>query len=133
MKGDFYMKSIFSENAPAPIGPYSQAIEANGFIYTSGQIALGPSSGEIVSEKLEEQVHQVIKNLQAVLLAAGADLNNVVKTTIFLASMNDFAKVNEIYASYFNESKPARSTVEVSRLPKNVLVEIDCIAVKENA
>ena len=124
------MKSIISEYAPAPIGPYSQAIEVNGFIYTSGQIALDPVSGDIVSEKLEEQVHQVIKNLQAVLQAAGADLNNVVKTTIFLASMGDFAKVNDIYASYFNQSKPARSTVEVSCLPKNVLVEIDCIAVK---
>ncbi len=124
------MKSIISENAPAPIGPYSQAIEVNGFIYTSGQIALHPKSGEIVSGKLEEQVHQVIKNLQAVLKAADTDLNKVIKTTIYLANMSDFVKVNEIYGSYFSESKPARSTVEVSCLPKNVLIEIDCIAVK---
>ncbi len=124
------MKSIISENAPAPIGPYSQAIEVNGFIYTSGQIALHPKSGEIVSGKLEEQVHQVIKNLQAVLKAADTDLNKVIKTTIFLANMSDFVKVNEIYGSYFSESKPARSTVEVSCLPKNVLIEIDCVAVK---
>jgi len=130
MKGMFNMKSIISENAPAPIGPYSQAIEVNGFIYTSGQIALDPVSMEIVSEKLEDQVHQVINNLKSVLNAADTDLSKVVKTTIFLASMNDFVKVNEIYASYFNESKPARSTVEVSCLPKNVLIEIDCIAVK---
>jgi 2-iminobutanoate/2-iminopropanoate deaminase len=124
------MKSIISENAPAPIGPYSQAMEVNGFIYTSGQIALDPKSGEIVSEAVDAQVHQVIKNLQAVLNAAGSGLDKVVKTTIFLANMADFRKVNEVYASYFNESKPARSTVEVSCLPKNVLVEIDCIAVK---
>ncbi len=124
------MKSIISENAPAPIGPYSQAIEVNGFIYTSGQIALHPKSGEIVSGKLEEQVHQVIRNLQAVLKAADTDLNKVIKTTIFLANMSDFVKVNEIYGSYFSESKPARSTVEVSCLPKNVLIEIDCVAVK---
>ncbi len=124
------MKSIISENAPAPIGPYSQAIEVNGFIYTSGQIALHPKSSEIVSGKLEEQVHQVIKNLQAVLKAADTDLNKVIKTTIYLANMSDFVKVNEIYGSYFSESKPARSTVEVSCLPKNVLIEIDCIAVK---
>ncbi len=124
------MKSIISENAPAPIGPYSQAMEVNGFIYTSGQIALDPKSGEIVSEAVDAQVHQVIKNLQAVLSAGGSGLDKVVKTTIFLANMADFRKVNEVYASYFNESKPARSTVEVSCLPKNVLVEIDCIAVK---
>ncbi|KAA3617176.1 MAG: RidA family protein [Calditrichaeota bacterium] len=123
------MQSINSKNAPAPIGPYSQAIEVNGFIYTSGQIALSAKSGEIVSDNLEDQVHQVIKNLQSVLQAGGSDLNKVVKTTIFLANMNDFVKVNEIYSTYFNESKPARSTVEVSCLPKNVLVEIDCVAV----
>lgn len=127
------MKKIISENAPAPIGPYSQAIEINGFIYTSGQIALDAKSGQIVSDDLDQQVHQVIQNLEAVLKAADSDLNNVIKTTIFLASMDDFVKVNEIYGSYFNESKPARSTVEVSCLPKNVLVEIDCIAIKKNA
>jgi 2-iminobutanoate/2-iminopropanoate deaminase len=124
------MKYINSNNAPAPIGPYSQAIEANGFIFTSGQIALDPKTGNIVSGELEAQVHQVIKNLQAVLKEAGSGLSKVVKTTIFLANMNDFSKVNEIYGSYFDSSKPARSTVEVSVLPKNVLIEIDCIAVE---
>jgi len=124
------MKYIHSDNAPAPIGPYSQAIDVNGFIFTSGQIALDPQTGNIVSEEIEAQVHQVIKNLQAVLIEAGSGLSKVVKTTIFLANMNDFAKVNEIYGSYFASTKPARSTVEVSVLPKNVLVEIDCIAVK---
>lgn len=124
------MKSVISKNAPAPIGPYSQAIEANGFLYLSGQIALDAEKGIIVSQELDEQVHQVIKNLKAVLEAAGSALNKVVKTTIFLADMNDFQKVNEIYSQYFGESKPARSTVEVSRLPKDARVEIDCIALK---
>lgn len=122
------MKIIYSEKAPEPIGPYSQAVEMNGFIFSSGQIAIDPSNGEIVSEKLEDQTRQVIKNLQSVLISAGSDLNKVVKTTIFITDMNNFAMINNIYAEFFGKSKPARSTVEVSRLPKNVLIEIDCIA-----
>jgi len=124
------MEKIYTGNAPEPIGPYSQAVEVNGLVYTSGQIAINPETGEIVSEKLENQVHQVIKNINEVLKAAETNLKQVVKTTIFLKNMNDFAEVNKIYASYFGESKPARSTVEVSRLPKDVLIEIECIAVK---
>jgi 2-iminobutanoate/2-iminopropanoate deaminase len=122
-----YLKT---DRAPEPIGPYSQATESNGFIFTSGQIAIDPSSGEIISGKIEEQTRQVIKNLQEVLLAGNSSLEKVVKTTIFLNDMNNFAKVNEIYSEYFATSKPARSTVEVSCLPKNVLIEIDCIATK---
>ena len=124
------IEKIYTGNAPEPIGPYSQAVEVNGLVYTSGQIAINPETGEIVSEKLENQVHQVIKNINEVLKAAETNLKQVVKTTIFLKNMNDFAEVNKIYASYFGESKPARSTVEVSRLPKDVLIEIECIAVK---
>ena len=124
------IKKIISQNAPAPIGPYSQATEANGFLFLSGQIGINPATGGIISEKVEEQVHQVIKNLEAVLTEAGSKLSKVVKTTVFLADMNDFKTVNEIYAEYFGDFKPARATVEVSRLPKDVLVEIECIAVK---
>lgn len=124
------MKIIYSDNAPDPIGPYSQAVEINGFIFSSGQIAIDPSNGEIISDKLEDQVHQVIKNLQSVLKAAGSDLSKVVKTTIFITNMNDFSAINKIYNDYFGQTKPARSTVEVSALPKNVLIEIDCIAIK---
>ena len=124
------MKIIYSDNAPDPIGPYSQAVEINGFIFSSGQIAIDPSNGEIISDKLEDQVHQVIKNLQSVLKAAGSDLSKVVKTTIYITNMNDFSAINKIYNDYFGQTKPARSTVEVSALPKNVLIEIDCIAIK---
>lgn len=124
------MKIIYTENAPDPIGPYSQAVESNGLIFSSGQIALDASTGEMVSKDLEKQVHQVISNLKSVLVAAGSDLNKVVKTTIFLADMNSFAVANKIYGAYFGQSKPARSTVEVSCLPKNALIEIDCIATK---
>ena len=124
------MNYLKTDRAPEPIGPYSQATEMNGFIFTSGQIAIDPSSGEIISSKIEDQTRQVIKNLQEVLLAGNSSLAKVVKTTIFLSDMNNFAKVNDIYREYFGSSKPARSTVEVSRLPKNVLIEIDCIATK---
>lgn len=123
-------KIIYSKNAPEPIGPYSQAIEANGFIFCSGQIAIVPETGNLLDGTVEEQAVQVFKNMQAVLSAAQSDLDKIVKTTIFLKDMADFAKVNEIYAEYFSKSLPARSTVEVSRLPKDVLVEVDCIAVK---
>ncbi|MFT7878859.1 MAG: RidA family protein [Sulfurimonas sp.] len=121
------MKEIATKEAPQAIGPYSQAIETNGFIFTSGQIALTPE-GELVNGDVVKQAHQVMKNLYYVLEAAGAHFNDVVKTTIYLANMNDFEKVNEVYAHYFGLHKPARSTVAVKTLPKNVLVEIDCIA-----
>ena len=121
------MKFISTKEAPQAIGPYSQAVEANGFIYTSGQIAL-TAEGVMAGNDVENQTHQVMKNLFYVLEAAGAHFNDVLKTTIFLADMNDFEKVNAIYAHYFGDHKPVRSTVAVKTLPKNALVEIDCIA-----
>ena len=124
------MNYLKSNNAPEPIGPYSQAVEINGFIFTSGQIAINPQTGDIISHDIEEQTRQVIKNMQAVLQAGNSSLDKIVKTTIFLSDMNNFAQVNRIYGEYFNESKPARSTIEVSRLPKNALIEIECIASK---
>jgi len=123
------MKVVSTKNAPQAIGPYSQAIVTNGMIYTSGQVALLPD-GSLVDGDVVEQTHQVLKNLTAVLGEVGAGLDSVVKTTIFLADMGDFLKVNEVYAEYFGEHKPARSTVAVKTLPLNVSVEIDCIAVK---
>ncbi len=121
------MKYISTEEAPAAIGPYSQAIEANGFIYTSGQISLMPD-GTMETRGVEHQTHQVMKNLFYVLEAAGAHFNDVIKTTIYLADMNDFDVVNKVYAHYFGTHKPARSTIAVKTLPKNALVEIECIA-----
>ena len=121
------MKFIATHEAPQAIGPYSQAVKVNGFIYTSGQIALTPE-GVMAADDVENQTHQVMKNLFYVLEAAGAHFNDVIKTTIFLADMNDFEKVNAIYAHYFGSHKPVRSTVAVKTLPKNALVEIDCIA-----
>lgn len=122
---------IRTEQAPAPVGPYNQAIQAGNLLFLSGQVALDPQSGQIVGPgDVVQQTEQVISNLKAVLAAAGATLENVVKTTIFLTDMNDFATVNGIYARHFGEEKaPARSCVEVSRLPKDVQVEIECIAV----
>lgn len=122
------MKFIETKEAPEAIGPYSQAVEVNGFIYTSGQIALFPD-GTMERGDVEHQTHQVMKNLFYVLEAANAHFNDVIKTTIFLADMNDFEKVNKIYAHYFGLHKPARSTVAVKTLPKNALVEIECIAI----
>lgn len=122
------MKIISTTKAPGAIGPYSQAIIANGFVFCAGQIGINPKSG-ILEESLEKQIHQVIKNLQAVLKEAGSDLNLIVKTTIFIKDMKDFAKVNEIYGKYFIKHKPARSTVEAARLPKDALIEIDAIAI----
>lgn len=121
------MKFISTKEAPAAIGPYSQAVKVNGFIYTSGQIGLTPE-GIMAGDDVENQTHQVMKNLFYVLEAADAHFNDVIKTTIFLADMNDFDKVNTIYAHYFGPHKPVRSTVAVKTLPKNALVEIDCIA-----
>ena len=124
------LKSIKTKDAPEPIGPYSQAIESNGFIFTSGQIAIVPSTGQLLDGNVEAQTCLVLDNLKAVLSAAGSGMNQIVKTTIYLNRMDDFPKVNGVYAEYFDDNPPARSTVEVSRLPKNVLVEIDCIATK---
>ncbi|MDM7923731.1 MAG: RidA family protein [Pyrinomonadaceae bacterium] len=123
------MKEIIStEKAPGAIGPYSQAIKTNGMVFCSGQIPIDPATGEFVSEDVSEQTHQVFKNLSAVLEAAGASLNSVVKTTVFLADMNDFAAMNEVYGQYFSENKPARATVQAARLPRDAKVEIECIA-----
>ncbi len=122
-------ETISTEEAPGAIGPYSQAVKAGNLVFCSGQIPIDPTTGEFVSGNVAEQTHQVLKNLSAVLEAAGTDLNNVVKTTVFLADMNDFAAMNEVYAEFFNQNKPARATVQAARLPRDARVEIDCIAV----
>ena len=121
------MKVVSTSKAPSAIGPYSQAMISGGMVYTSGQIAINPASGNIEATTIEEQTHQVCKNVKAVLEASGSSLEKVVKTVCFLADMGDFATFNSIYAEYFT-SKPARSCVAVKTLPKNVLVEIDTIA-----
>ncbi len=121
------MNYVQTEKAPSAIGPYSQAVVANGMVFTSGQIALTPE-GEMLENDVTVQTKQVLKNLTAVLEAAGSSLDKVIKTTIFLDSMDDFATVNEIYAEAFGDHKPARSTVAVKTLPKNALVEIDAVA-----
>ena len=121
------MKFISTTEAPAAIGPYSQAVVANGLIYTSGQIPMN-EKGVIVANDVVNQAHQVMKNLFYVLEAAGAHFNDVIKTTIFLTDMDDFEKVNTVYSHYFGHHKPARSTIAVKTLPKNVLIEIECIA-----
>lgn len=123
-----HLQIITTTNAPAAIGPYSQAMRYGEFIYTSGQIPLDPISGEMVGEDIQAQTHQVLKNLQAVLASAGTSLKNVVKTTVFLTTMSNFQAMNTVYASYFSESTPARSTVAVAELPRKALVEIECIA-----
>lgn len=120
-------KKIFTENAPAAIGPYSQAICAGSIVFTSGQIPINPASGNVDAVTIEEQTEQVCKNLSAVIEAAGSSFEKVIKTTCFLSDMADFAKFNEVYAKYFTE-KPARSCVAVRELPKGVLVEVECIA-----
>ena len=123
-------KIIFTENAPAPIGPYNQAVLKGNTLYTSGQIAINPKTGELVTANIEEEAQQVMQNMKAVLEAAGMTFENVVKTTIFIMNMNDFGSINTIYGSYFNEkTAPARETVQVACLPKNVNVEISMIAI----
>lgn len=119
---------ISTTNAPAAIGPYSQAIRIGQFIYTSGQIALNPVDGTLVGDDVQTQTQQVMHNLQAVLDSAGTSLDNVVKTTVFLVRMSDFQAMNTIYATYFGEPAPARSTVAVAELPRKALVEIECVA-----
>ena len=121
---------IYSPNAPEPIGPYSQAIKAGHMLFVSGQIAIQKSSGQLITASITDEAYQVMKNLEEVLKAAQMDFSHVVKTTIFLKDMNNFPKVNEVYGSFFSTNPPARETVEVSRLPKDVNVEISCIAVK---
>ena len=121
------MKTVATKNAPAAIGPYSQAQIVNGLVYTSGQIGIDPAIGALV-EGLDAQANQVFKNLSELLKAAGSDMSKVIKTTVFIKDMNDFGKVNEIYAKYFTEPFPARSCVEVARLPKDALVECEVIA-----
>ncbi len=122
------IKSIATKEAPQAIGPYSQAVVAGGFLFASGQIALDPASGKVVDGDVKAQTEQVLKNIAAVLEAGGTSVRRVVKTTVFLASMDDFAAMNEVYAHAFGEHKPARSTVAAKTLPRNVLVEIDVIA-----
>ena len=124
-------KIIFTENAPAPIGPYNQAVLVDNMLYTSGQIALDPVSMELVLDTIEIETTQVMENMKAVLEAADMDFSNVVKSTIFISDMNDFARINTVYGSYFEEAfAPARETVQVAKLPRNVNVEISMIAIK---
>lgn len=125
------MKVIHTDNAPAAVGPYVQAIEAGNMVFVSGQIPFVPSTMTKVSEDVQAQTKQSLENVKAVLEAAGCTLNDVVRCGIFLKDMNDFAKVNEVYGQYFSSHKPARSCVEVARLPKDVLIEIEAIAYKK--
>lgn len=122
-------KLIFTQEAPAAIGPYSQAIEANGMIYTSGQLPIDPITGEM-PEDVEEQAEQSLKNVFAILKEVGVDSSKVVKTTVFIKDMSDFPRVNKVYERFFTESYPARSCVEVARLPKDALVEIEVVALR---
>lgn len=123
------MKIIQTNSAPAAVGPYSQAVETDNFVFASGQIALNPATGEM-AEGIEAQAHQALKNAQAVIAASGAKWKNVIKTTVFITNIDDFGKVNEIYATYFKQPYPARSCVEVSKLPKGALIEVEVIAAK---
>jgi len=119
---------VFTPNAPKAIGPYSQGIKANGFLFISGQVAFDPATGNLITGGIEQQTEQVMKNLSAILAAAGSGWDKVVKTTVYLKNMSEFAQMNEVYGKFHKEAPPARSTVEVARLPKDVSVEIDVIA-----
>ncbi|KAJ3273606.1 2-iminobutanoate/2-iminopropanoate deaminase [Blyttiomyces sp. JEL0837] len=123
------LRTVATELAPKAIGPYSQAVIANGFMYTAGQIPFDPATMEIVGKDIQTQTTQALKNLRAVVEAGGSSFDRVVKTTVFLKDMNDFAKMNEVYSKAFGDARPARSAVEVARLPRDVLVEIECVAV----
>ena len=122
------MQTIHTDNAPAAIGPYSQAVVANGFVFTAGQVPFDPRTMQLVEGDVAAETEQVMQNLSAILQQAGADLSSVVKTTVFLRDMNDFAAMNEVYARHFGEHRPARSTVAAAGLPRGVSVEIDCVA-----
>ena len=122
------MKILSTPNAPAAIGPYSQGIRSQGFLFLSGQIPLDPATGKITEGDIAAQTERVLENLKAVLESGGSSLGQVVKTTVYLKDMNEFAQMNEVYARYFSDNPPARATVEVARLPRDVRVEIDCIA-----
>jgi 2-iminobutanoate/2-iminopropanoate deaminase len=125
------MKTVINtHNAPAPIGPYSQAITAGNFVFVSGQVAISPSTGELVLDDIKTETKQVMENIKSILTEAGIDFSNIVKTTIFLMDMQNFAQVNEVYGTYFTDQFPARETVQVAGLPKNVNVEISVTAVK---
>jgi 2-iminobutanoate/2-iminopropanoate deaminase len=119
---------VFTPRGPKPIGPYSQAIKANGFLFISGQVALDPQSGEMVGSEVRQQTERVLENLKAILEASGTSFKHAVKTTVYLKDMNDFPAMNEVYARYFTTTPPARSTVQAARLPKDALVEIDVVA-----
>lgn len=123
-------KIITTNNAPAPIGPYSQAILAGNTLYVSGQVAFDPASGNLITDSIQNETHRVMKNIEAILTEAGYAFSDIVKCSIFVKDLNNFAAINEVYGTYVGESKPARETVEVSRLPRDVNVEISCIAVK---
>ncbi|KAI8995750.1 hypothetical protein HDU85_005054 [Gaertneriomyces sp. JEL0708] len=122
------LKIVATENAPKAIGPYSQAVVANGMVFTAGQIGFDPKTMEVVPGDVQDQTRQVLKNLRAVVEEAGSSMDKVIKTTVFLKDMNDFAKMNEIYAEAFGNARPARSAVQAARLPRDVLVEIEAIA-----
>lgn len=123
-------KVISTDKAPAAIGPYSQAVECGGMVYTSGMIPINPATGELVTGSVEAQAEQAISNLEALLTAAGTSIDKVVKTVVFISDMEDFTKINEIYAKHFKEPYPARSCVQVARLPKDVAIEIEAVAEK---
>lgn len=124
------MKAIHTDNAPAAIGPYSQAIEVNGFVYASGQIPIVPETGDFIEGGIQEQTRQCLTNASNIMKAAGIDLSHVVKTTVYLSDMANFAAMNEVYAEFFSQPYPARSAVAVKDLPKGALVEVECIAAK---
>jgi 2-iminobutanoate/2-iminopropanoate deaminase len=124
------LKVVSTEQAPKALGPYSQAVKANGFVFVSGQIPIDPASGEILRSSMTEQTNQVLRNISNILKEAGSSLDNVVKTTVYLKDMNDFDEMNKTYSEHFSSTKPARATVQVGRLPKDVSVEIDAIAVE---
>jgi 2-iminobutanoate/2-iminopropanoate deaminase len=120
---------VLTDRGPKPIGPYSQAVKANGFLFVSGQVALDPKTGEFLSGTIAEQTERTLQNLKGIVEASGSNLGHVVKTTVFLKDMNDFAAMNEVYAKFFTAAPPARSTVQVARLPKDALVEIEAVVV----
>lgn len=128
---DKMKKVVNTTLAPTPVGPYSQAIVVENLVFTAGQIAIIPETGELEPNNIRNQTSRVITNLQAVLEAAGSDLSRVIKTTVFLKNMDDFSEMNAVYAKFFTEKAPARSAVQVSRLPKDVLIEIECVAYKK--